>query len=195
MSVNVAACCIDAVEGPPHEATKNEIVSRTGLLDAISDVRTASANFFALIRRGRRSIAHARERRRLAGATYMVLRNLDAHTLRDIGLHRSESGSVAAEIAGAAEPTRIHVLHAVKPATNQTDLRRGKQARWHDAVQIDHRESLARPVMLERGGKVPLTWNRPLSLELYYAARRAKAKAVGDSIIAALRWVLRDRSS
>ena len=36
-----------------------------------------------------------------------ALRQLDAHTLKDLGFDRSEILSVAAEVAGAAEPTRV----------------------------------------------------------------------------------------
>jgi uncharacterized protein YjiS (DUF1127 family) len=51
--------------------------------------------------------ARARHReRRLARATCDALRQLDDHTLRDLGFDRSEIMSVAAEITGAAECTR-----------------------------------------------------------------------------------------
>lgn len=50
-------------------------------------------------------------RRRLARATYMALRDLDDRTLRDIGLDRSELRSIAAEVGGALEITRMHAVH------------------------------------------------------------------------------------
>ena len=55
-----------------------------------------------------RAMAERWERRRHARAAASVLRQLDGRTLRDIGFHRSEIESVAAELAGLAEPTRAH---------------------------------------------------------------------------------------
>ena len=49
--------------------------------------------------------------RRQARETYRALRELDAHTLRDIGLDRSELRSIAAEVSGALEVTRMHAVH------------------------------------------------------------------------------------
>ena len=46
----------------------------------------------------------------LQRATYDALGELDARTLHDIGLTRSELRSVAVELTGEAEPTRAHVL-------------------------------------------------------------------------------------
>ena len=51
-------------------------------------------------------------RRQHARATYSALRGLDAHILRDLGLHRSELMSVAAEVAGSAESTRVRLVLA-----------------------------------------------------------------------------------
>ena len=50
-------------------------------------------------------------RRQQAWATYRALRRLDARTLRDIGLDRSELPSIAAEVSGALEVTRMHAVH------------------------------------------------------------------------------------
>ena len=50
--------------------------------------------------------------RQYARATYAALRGLDARVLRDLGFHRSELMSIAAEMAGAADATRIVVRHS-----------------------------------------------------------------------------------
>ena len=46
-------------------------------------------------------------RQRTHRATVATLRSLDDRTLRDLGLHRSEIGGVAAEIGGLAEVTYL----------------------------------------------------------------------------------------
>ncbi len=53
-------------------------------------------------------------RHRMAWDTYKSLRRLDARTLRDVGLDRSEMGSIADEITGEAEATRIHALRSLR---------------------------------------------------------------------------------
>ena len=57
-----------------------------------------------------RGLVDAWCRYQLARATYRALRGLDERTLHDIGFHRSEIFSVAAEIGGTVEATRIHAL-------------------------------------------------------------------------------------
>jgi len=47
------------------------------------------------------------EPRRVASATFQLLRGLDSHTLRDLGFDRSELTSVAAEAAGEIVATRV----------------------------------------------------------------------------------------
>jgi uncharacterized protein YjiS (DUF1127 family) len=50
--------------------------------------------------------AHAAwQRHRRAHATYQALSRLDAHTLRDLGLDRSELASVAAELTTDVAPS------------------------------------------------------------------------------------------
>jgi uncharacterized protein YjiS (DUF1127 family) len=55
--------------------------------------------------------AHARYRQRREAATiYDALRQLDDRTLRDLGFDRCEIRSVAAELTGEAERTRVRTL-------------------------------------------------------------------------------------
>jgi uncharacterized protein YjiS (DUF1127 family) len=55
--------------------------------------------------------AYARHRQRWQARTiYDALRQLDDHTLRDLGFDRSEIRSVAAEVTGEAEYTRVRAL-------------------------------------------------------------------------------------
>lgn len=58
------------------------------------------------------SLAERRRRRRDWIATRDEIGALDAATLRDLGLHRSEAASVAAEAHGIARATRLRVLDA-----------------------------------------------------------------------------------
>jgi len=46
--------------------------------------------------------------------TYMALADLDARTLKDIGFGDSEAGSIAAELAGRAERTRLQALRSLR---------------------------------------------------------------------------------
>jgi uncharacterized protein YjiS (DUF1127 family) len=49
------------------------------------------------------------KRQQQARATYLALRGLDSHILRDLGFHRSELLSVAAEAVGHADSTRARL--------------------------------------------------------------------------------------
>jgi len=60
----------------------------------------------AVVAIARRAYVRQRQRHR-ASATYDVLRRLDDRMLRDMGIDRSEIGSVAAEMSGIAQPTRV----------------------------------------------------------------------------------------
>jgi uncharacterized protein YjiS (DUF1127 family) len=55
------------------------------------------------------------QRRLEAAATYEGLGALDDHTLRDLGIDRSELGSVAAEVEGRAARTRLRVAPISAP--------------------------------------------------------------------------------
>jgi len=46
--------------------------------------------------------------------TYNALADLDARTLKDIGFGDSEAGSIAAELAGRAERTRLQALRSLR---------------------------------------------------------------------------------
>jgi len=50
-------------------------------------------------------------RRQQVRATYLALCKLDARMLLDIGLHRSEVLSIAAEVGGEVEATRVHSMN------------------------------------------------------------------------------------
>jgi uncharacterized protein YjiS (DUF1127 family) len=78
------------------------------------------ARTWSMVRR-----AYARHRQyRLASATYDALRELDDHTLRDLGLYRDQISLVAAEQAGVAAPTRAHAGSATMgPRVNAPDPR------------------------------------------------------------------------
>jgi uncharacterized protein YjiS (DUF1127 family) len=76
---------------------------RVGIVDA------AAAAIRAAVAFARRIEARAR-RRRQAYAFREELRGLDDNTLRDLGLDRSEIGSVASEMAGLTDATRVRAL-------------------------------------------------------------------------------------
>lgn len=53
-------------------------------------------------------------RARSARATYRALRELDTRTLHDLGIDRSEMRSMAAEIAGESDRTRVQALRTLR---------------------------------------------------------------------------------
>ncbi len=75
-----------------------------GMRELIADVTQAVAAMS-------RWLYGAWRQRQQAWATYRALRDLDARTLSDIGLDRSELRSMAAESSGALEVTRMHAVH------------------------------------------------------------------------------------
>jgi len=131
---NDATCEDPAVPGAefePQALHAIAAVNRAGVAstDAASSVRPASFQLLPAARAHRSVIigelvvaairavvaiarrAHARHRqRRQATAVYDALRQLDDHTLRDLGFDRSEMTSVAAEVTGAAQRTRVRAL-------------------------------------------------------------------------------------
>jgi uncharacterized protein YjiS (DUF1127 family) len=73
---------------------------------AVADLATA------VLRTSVAQVGHliaAYRRQRDVGATVQALRALDARTLRDLGIDACEIRSIAAELGGAAEATRLRV--------------------------------------------------------------------------------------
>ncbi|CAG0949580.1 hypothetical protein BURK1_00116 [Burkholderiales bacterium] len=74
-------------------------------------VRSAGAPLRAVARVARRLFA-LWKRSRDVRDTYLALREVDVRTLHDLGIDRSEILSVAAEIGGDADPTRVRSMIA-----------------------------------------------------------------------------------
>jgi uncharacterized protein YjiS (DUF1127 family) len=72
----------------------------------VAAIRAVGAIVSAIASRAR---ARYRQRQQ-AKATYDALRQLDDRTLRDLGFDRSEIRSVAAEVTGEAERTRVRAI-------------------------------------------------------------------------------------
>ena len=81
------------------------------LLHKTSGMRELFADIAQVVAAVSRRIYGTWRQRQQAWATYRALRDLDARTLRDIGLDRSELRSIAAEVSGAIEVTRVHAVH------------------------------------------------------------------------------------
>ena len=62
---------------------------------------------------GLRSTAAAWQCRRRRRAALRELESLDDHILHDIGIHRSELGSLVAEVIGAAPATRRAAMRSL----------------------------------------------------------------------------------
>jgi uncharacterized protein YjiS (DUF1127 family) len=81
------------------------------LLHKTSGMRELVADVAQVVAALSRRLSGTWRQRQQAWATYRALRYLDARTLRDIGLDRSELRSIAAEVSGAIEVTRVHAVH------------------------------------------------------------------------------------
>ncbi|HET9045553.1 MAG TPA: DUF1127 domain-containing protein, partial [Casimicrobiaceae bacterium] len=78
---------------------------RAGVANSNIDALQAVATFL-------RELAARIRRRREASVFRDELRGLDDHMLHDLGIDRSEIGSVASEMAGLTDPTRLRALLA-----------------------------------------------------------------------------------
>ena len=65
------------------------------------------------LRDAMRRFGRAQQRRRLIRATVQTLQSLDAHTLRDLGLDRSDIPSAVAELLGEVDVTRTRVAQCL----------------------------------------------------------------------------------
>jgi uncharacterized protein YjiS (DUF1127 family) len=94
-------------------------VDHAALRAAAQDHRSASLAAIARAIVGavgdalRAGLQRWREQRELR-RTYLALSDLDARTLKDIAVGDQEIGSIAAELAGRAERTRVHAQRALK---------------------------------------------------------------------------------
>jgi len=79
--------------------------------------------------RGREALTALRRRWRPRAADDAALRGLDAATLRDLGLSRSELESVACEAEGAVEPTRRRIARRPDAAPRDGPRSRGSAPR------------------------------------------------------------------
>jgi len=91
-----------------HRLTIEARSERSASLAAI--LATLVASVASAVRRLHASWSMARSAR----ATYRALRQLDPRTLHDLGLDRSEMRSVAAEIAGESDRTRVQALRTLR---------------------------------------------------------------------------------
>jgi uncharacterized protein YjiS (DUF1127 family) len=75
---------------------------------ALAEFKRPAGPFHRLTRRVR-AIARLVARRRRARRRFNDLRHLDARTLRDLGIRRSELASIVSELGGRAAATRRRV--------------------------------------------------------------------------------------
>jgi uncharacterized protein YjiS (DUF1127 family) len=89
------------------DATQLALLARAHRSASLAEIVTALMSALAAAARdGLKAWLRARDER----ATYRALSALDARTLRDLGLDASEVRSLAGELAGAIEPTRVYAL-------------------------------------------------------------------------------------
>jgi uncharacterized protein YjiS (DUF1127 family) len=75
---------------------------------------TALQRFVHAVVAALRGTAAAWQRNRRRNAAIRELQSLDDHLLHDIGLHRSEISSMAAEVIGAAPATRRATMRSLQ---------------------------------------------------------------------------------
>lgn len=85
-------------------------LSRRWPASSLSHIAEALQGVARALRRRRA----AWQQRREARDNHLALRGLDERTLRDLGIDRSEIGSLVAEFGNQAEPTRVRALRALR---------------------------------------------------------------------------------
>jgi uncharacterized protein YjiS (DUF1127 family) len=75
---------------------------------------TPLSSYLRLIRASMRRVLAQWRRYRRASQAAAELRELDPSALRDLGFDPSEISSVAAEMAGVAEPSRERVIRSIR---------------------------------------------------------------------------------
>ena len=112
--------------------------------------------------RGREALSALRRRWRPRAADDAALRGLDAATLRDLGLSRSELESVACEAEGAVEPTRRRIARRPDAAPRDGPRSRGSAPRrpwvhsaWPVGLLIAAAAASLQPAAPELDGPAP----------------------------------------
>lgn len=99
-----------SIRSPSLGVTSAEL-ARTARAQHSPDLRTLLfAAWRAAIAAGQRMLARHRQHRQVM-ETHDALTQLNDDVLRDLGFHRSELMSVATELAGGAERTRVRAFH------------------------------------------------------------------------------------
>jgi len=102
----------DSGSSVPPTSREGYPVARAHRARNVGEIVVAAIEAVAAIAR----LAYARHRqRRRAAEIHDALRRFDDRTLHDIGFDRSEIASVAAELTGSAEPTRVRATLADAP--------------------------------------------------------------------------------
>lgn len=96
----------------PHQTSAADLYRKARANRSYQLAKTVAASLRGVADFARRVAADFQRWQRVR-ATYVALRELDARILHDLGFHRSELMSVAAEVAGNADFTRTRLSRAI----------------------------------------------------------------------------------